>query len=117
MGVPQGTVLGPICFLIYINDFPSHVLSGDALMYADDSNLSAHGNNIEELQSNLQACLTEASGWFDANRIAVNENKSATLVITVQRSLNSTTPLHFILNNIELPYCTSSKLLSVLLSV
>ena len=56
-------------------------------MYADDSNLSAHGNtsNIEELQSNLQACLTEASGWFDADRLAVNENKSTTMVITSLR--------------------------------
>ena len=82
-------------------------------MHADDSNLSAHGNNIEELQFNLQACLIEASGWFDANRLVVNENKSTTMVITSPRGLNSITSLHIISNINELPYYFSSKLVGV----
>ncbi len=55
-GVPQGSVLGPILFLIFVNDLPD-VLSGSVLLFADDVKLISARSQYEELHQNLQAAF------------------------------------------------------------
>ena len=57
-GVQQGSILGPILFLIYINDFNKCLNKSDAIMYADDTNIFLHHNHVDNLYTN--ACYVIA---------------------------------------------------------
>ena len=60
-GVPQGSILGPLLFLLYINDLPNCNLLSDARMYADDTNLTYSAHDQEELFSALSHDLIVAT--------------------------------------------------------
>ena len=69
-GVPQGSVLGPVLFSIFINDLPECVRHSDIILYADDSIL--HNHNLNELQSDLNA----VTQWCLVNKLTLNHDKS-----------------------------------------
>jgi hypothetical protein len=49
-GVPQGSIVGSLLFLLYINDLPSALSTDDKLLYVDDTNILVSGTNIDEIQ-------------------------------------------------------------------
>jgi len=74
-GVPQGSVLGPILFLIYINDFPNSVDSRTVL-FADDTTLIQSSNTIHRAKDILENQLQRAQSWFTSNELQLNEGKT-----------------------------------------
>jgi hypothetical protein len=74
-GVPQGSILGPLLFLIYINDLnkASNLIS---IMYADDTNLFLSSSNIYELFTTMNKELKHISNWFKCNKLTLNINKT-----------------------------------------
>ena len=74
-GIPQGTVLGPILFIMFINDLPG-ALDLFCQMFADDCTLQAEGNTIEELVSTMSAELAKAEEWFLVNKLTLNIKKT-----------------------------------------
>ncbi|KAL9962847.1 hypothetical protein ACROYT_G031993 [Oculina patagonica] len=66
LGVPQGSILGPTLFSIYINDLPLSLKKAEVDIYADDTTIWSSGNTCEEIQQKLQDTLDSAGKWFKA---------------------------------------------------
>ena len=75
-GVPQGSILGPLLFLLYVNDLPNAFSVLDPIMYADDTNLFYSNNDIETLFSTVNMELEKISEWFKANKLSLNIKKT-----------------------------------------
>ena len=89
-GVPQGSILGPLLFLLYINDLPNCNLLSDVRMYADDTNLTFASKDPNELFSSLTHDLGNLKQWLDSNRLSLNVLKTKCLFTgTRQKSLCS----------------------------
>ena len=80
-GIPQGTILGPLLFLLYINDLPNRLEHSQARMYADDNNLTFASNNIEDINYYLNQDLANVNKWLIANRLTLNQSKTEFMLI------------------------------------
>ena len=79
-GIPQGTILGPILFVLYANDIFHNLSEGICIMYADDITLFVSGSSINQVQERLQICVNETYTWLNNNKLLVNTSKSNTML-------------------------------------
>ena len=86
-GVPQGSNLGPILFLLYVNDLPNCLKSTSASMFADDTNLTASGNTITELHNKLNNDLENIHQWLLANKLTLNTSKTEYMMVGSRQKL------------------------------
>ena len=80
-GVPQGSVLGPLLFLIFINDIPNTSLHFARrkfafYLFADDTSIYFESGNLEQLQKVVNSELKHIKKWLDANKLALNVEKT-----------------------------------------
>jgi hypothetical protein len=76
-GVLQGSVLGPLLFLLYINDLPNAVTHNDVLiLFADDTSVIITSQNVHDFQNDLNISLHQLSKWFQVNSLSLNFTKT-----------------------------------------
>ena len=112
-GVPQGTVVGPLLFLTYINDLPDVISHSQTRLFADDSLLYKEIHNSSD-QTKLQADLTALEDWEREWQMSFNPSKCSVMNIT--RNQPITPPANYTLHNQKLETTKNSKYLGVVLS-
>ena len=80
-GVPQGSILGPLLFIIFYNDFVDYIHESQVLMYADDSVVYTAGKSVEFIERILSNDLKHIAKYFDENELIINLNKGKTEVM------------------------------------
>jgi hypothetical protein len=73
--VPQWSNLGPFLFLLYVNDLPNCLDQAKPSMFADDTNISASAEFVDELEEKLNSDLSNICQWLVANKLTLNVSK------------------------------------------
>ena len=88
IGVPQGSILGPLLFLIYVNDLPDCHLASDIILYADDTVLYYSSKSVSDLEHHINADLGTVSEWFSRNLLTLNISKCNFVIFGSPQKLN-----------------------------
>lgn len=81
-GVPQGSVLGPFLFIVFINDLPNNIPS-KTIIYADDTTLLSSHSNLDDLVVNLSQAHNSAQDWFSSNKLLCNGEKTQEILLSL----------------------------------
>ena len=86
--VPQGSILGPLLFIIYINDIPNIHKTAKFILYADDANIILTGNNMQEIETQFDELSSTLVKWVKYNGLSLNIKKTNYLIFTRKKNLD-----------------------------
>lgn len=112
-GVPQGSVLGPILFLLYINDLPLSISNCNTDLFADDTTMHAHGKDSDVVESQIRGANCEFIKWCSQNHMLINVDKSSVMRIGTVQKLSNKPEMKIEIDNNILREVSSQKLLGL----
>ena len=89
VGFPQGSCLGPLLFLIYINDLPQAVQDSTVSMYADDTSLCYQSHDLTRLNEAINSDLKKLDTWLQGNKLSLKVAKTHSMLISTKQKQNS----------------------------
>ena len=108
IGVPQGSNLGPLFFLIFFNDLPSFI-DGDIDCYADDSTLGATAEDVKQISQRLSGDCDKLSMWMEGNKFKLNADKTHFMVIGTSARVQITEKVKVSMDGVELSESSDNK--------
>ena len=87
-GIPQGSCLGPLLFLLYVNDFENCLEYMTPHMYADDACVTIASENLNDLITDVKSELENILNWMSIKKLSLNVGKSEFMVVGHRRKLN-----------------------------
>ena len=117
-GVPQGSCLGPLLFIVYINDLPFCMESCQVTMYADDTSISFTAKSVNDLNMTLNKDLNSLRKWLQGNKLSLNVLKTQAIVIGSRPNLKKIStklvePPSFSIGGLEVEMVDNVKYLGV----
>ena len=112
-GVPQGSILGPLLFIIYINDIINSSPLLHFIIFADDTSVLYSHNNLRTLTNRLNCELSKLSKWFKTNKLSLNINK--TNFINFQKATSNEENCSVLIDGSPLTEKQSTKFLGVII--
>ncbi len=110
-GIPQGSVLRPLLFLIYFNDFPNSLKALNSIMFADDTSTYASHVNLHKLVEFINKDLFIIGDWFKANKFALNVSKANFMLFTKAKH----TRIKLYIDNMEIEEKQSTTFLGIII--
>ena len=110
LGVPQGSMIANILFIIYINDLVNVLSQCDTIMYADDTSITVSARTLNEAVELINKALENVSDWLKFNRIALNISKSKFMIFNSKGNYNA----HLYIDNNEIERVEELKYLGVI---
>ena len=111
-GVPQGGILSPFLFNLYVSDIPKPPVGVKLTMYADDITIYSSDQNIHNAASVIQPYLNQIHDWANKNSLKINSNKSSSTIFTTStKETNNTVTLT--INNETIPSVSNPKILGL----
>lgn len=85
-GVPQGSILGALLFILYINDLPNILKNSEIIMYADDTLIFTEADTEQTCRENLEQDMLNINNWLKMNKLKLNESKTKLMEINMNNS-------------------------------
>ena len=110
-GVPQGSILGPLLFIIYCNDLPNALKHTNCILYADDTTIYYSTDNLQSLYTVMNSDLGMLSNWYMANKLSLNAAKSQYVLFKNNRPIENN--YQILMNNEIIKQTKTAKFLGI----
>ena len=114
-GVPQGSLLGPLLFLIFVNDLPLSLKHTDSILYADDTVIYTKGKTAIEMAEKIKSDLVNLDTWCKQNNMLMNPIKTKLMLFGTHQVIKKLDRLEIEVNDTEFEYVSTYKYLGIYL--
>ena len=114
-GVPQGSVLGPLFFILFINDLYKCCPEGKVRLFADDTTIFFHKNNINDIITTGKLIMIQLTNWLRANKLTLNADKSTFTIFKSHKKIIPNMPETIEFLNQSIKRTSHNKFLGVIL--